>query len=231
MNDNSLKFIAENGHLLKDRYRHRFENVINMTALKSVQLIVDCLMKGPLTVSELSDRTGLHRFTVINITKVLEHVLFVREYLPVHGAPLVISLTEETRIMQSVNSTSQRSRNRKYLAILPDKGNFNLAEVKQGKFIFEDIESSVFRIISPEAEPWGREWIIWPEKIRQKKNGVISFLRVDFKLHQSSQFIIPARFERNKIEGNFTQSMDHYEFFNCCLANKEFLAYSFLPTD
>lgn len=70
----------------------------------------------------------------------------------------------------------------KILCSLPESKHYRLLQSQvEGRYIWQDKASSLVRIIAPEPNPWGKQWLIMPS-IQKAKNDTAQYpVRLDIK--------------------------------------------------
>jgi hypothetical protein len=238
MNQKTLDFISEHWQLLLNPSAHEFSSIISASPLQSVSLIMAALSDGPLTLQQLSDRTGLHLNSVKSITRILEGKLCDRILQGFgKGASTLISLSVGAIERLSNTSTTipvQEKKSQKagmYRSRLPNPEYYCPIQSKtEGKWLFEDIDSKTFRVVSPVPDPWGQEWVIWASKQSQRADKEPLNTRVDFRLYppESKDDVFSAQIQREMVKGYFTWAVERpYEFFAVQVRERIYLSYSF----
>jgi hypothetical protein len=241
LNQQTLNFISEHWELLLNPSIQEFSTLISASPLQSVALILNSLRDRPLTLQQLSDRTGLHPNSVKSVTRVLEGKLFDRTPQGSgKGASTLISLSvgaiekmSDTSSPSPVPVPEKSQKTGMYRARLPEKKCYRpIQSRKSEKWVFEDIDSPTFRVVSPVPNPWEQEWNIWASKQCQRADKEPLNTRVDFRLYpvESKDGVVSARIERELIKGYFAWAIDRpYDFFVVQVKERLYLTYSFLP--
>jgi hypothetical protein len=242
MNQQTLDFISNHWQLLLHSNVNEFSPLVSSSSLQSVALILNALRSGSLTTIELSDCTGLHPNSISSITRVLDGKLFDRSAQGTDkGASTLVSLSVQAieQLSRITTNTSQAiippkagGKTGMYLTYLPEKQFYRaIPSKKEGQWVFEDCDCPTFRIVSPKPDPWGKQWVVWTAKQRQKSSREPLNTRVDFRLYPigSKDKVIAAQIERETIKGYFAWAIDRpLEFFVAQIGDRLYLSYSFV---
>jgi hypothetical protein len=175
----------------------------------------------------------------MSITRVLEGKLFDRTPQGFgKGASTLISLSvgaiekmSDTSSLSPVPVPEKSQKTGMYRTRLPEKKCYRpIQSRKSDQWIFEDIDSPTFRVISPVPNPWEQEWNIWASKQCQRADKEPLNTRVDFRLYplESKDDVASARIERELIKGYFAWAVERpYEFFAVQIRERIYLTYSF----
>ncbi|HEY9826947.1 MAG TPA: hypothetical protein V6D19_16025, partial [Stenomitos sp.] len=119
----------------------------------------------------------------------------------------------------------------KVIAKLPEKEFYQpIQSNSQGKWLFEDKQTSIFRIVSPEPSPWAKEWEIVFSFQKGKSDNSLWPYRLDLRLYRGEkQNQSPkAMIVREEIKGSFVWSTEAAAMFFAAPTSTEriWIAYS-----
>ncbi|MBE9037185.1 hypothetical protein [aff. Roholtiella sp. LEGE 12411] len=98
--------------------------------------------------------------------------------------------------------------NNKIRAVLPHKSHYKALGINaSNKFVYQDCKSQMLRIVSPETEPWNKEWDILLSFQRKKSDQVEYDSRLDLKLfYPEDNSLIKAKIVRDLIRADYPRS-------------------------
>ncbi|MCG9890927.1 MAG: hypothetical protein MH252_07615 [Thermosynechococcaceae cyanobacterium MS004] len=227
MNSKTLAFIKANWALLLNPNVGEFAALIHRSPLQSVVEIMDELSNEPLTIQVLSDRLRMHPNSVAAITRILENKIFTSILIQQQRLVSLLPILDQTDAAEESDSPPVSQKFGKYLAVIPEGKHYHLLEAKDNKWIFEDNATVGVRVISPDPNPWEKEWTIVPFKQNQKSDASIWYYRVNFKLYSPST-CIPVVLERERYKGYFAYTQKSpIDYFNFYVGERDILSYSF----
>jgi hypothetical protein len=96
----------------------------------------------------------------------------------------------------------------KIRASLPNKSNYRSIGInKSSKFVYQDCKTELVRIISPEINPWNKEWDILISFQKKKSDQADYDSRLDLKLfYPENNSLIKAKIVRDLIRADYPRS-------------------------
>ena len=105
----------------------------------------------------------------------------------------------------------------KFLCTLPEGKHYRpLQSQSEGRWIWEDKATPLVRVIAPDPQPWGKEWVVLIQIQKTKLYTYQYPARLDLKCFTSGEDAIPAKLTREIMRGRFAYSQNSPHWFFCC---------------